>query len=449
MPGTTSQNWPVTFTQQIAANVRHHRQRQGLSVQALADRCTAAGLPTDRSKLAKLESGHRSTVTVPELLVLAHALDTPPLLLLASLDTDDSVEILPGVEAAPQEAVAWIDGTAPLPAAAHDEGAGPRAELKLVRDHQHLVSDWSTRTPRSRGRARPCRRRRRTVPGGVAGGCARPQRARPPRGREDRLPTRDHASARPALPGATSWTEPPRLAGVPVATAKNPTDMPLTCGDALLYVNLRAMERGLEASSSRGDVVDEDFGLHVEASAYLGGYARRTGRSTPRRHGSGSAHPAHDGLALSCRRRVERPEVLKPLIGAVRRVPSSGAESPSLAYQAPRDRRHLAGIEDERRAVVELVALHVVLTGLAGRRREPGITLPPLRTLMLGLGSAPCDGIEGSVVISEHIGFMMDADGRLPVGEEDRADQVGVRPNGFQQLDIDLRQVQPHRHDHE
>ncbi|GAA3465701.1 hypothetical protein GCM10018965_002530 [Nonomuraea roseola] len=149
MPGSSATPWTAAYTLLVADNVRHHRTRQGLSVQKLADRCTAMGLPMERSNLAKLESGHRASVTVPELLVLAHALNTPPLLLLAPLGRADSVEILPGVEAAPQEAVFWLDGTAPL-VHGDDEGADARAELQSLRDHQRLVDEWSAHTRAAR-----------------------------------------------------------------------------------------------------------------------------------------------------------------------------------------------------------------------------------------------------------------------------------------------------------
>ncbi|MEU7892031.1 hypothetical protein AB0B45_04110 [Nonomuraea sp. NPDC049152] len=145
MSGTSATRWTAAYTRQVAENVRHHRRRQGLSVQALADRCTVLGYPLERANLAKLESGHRASMTLPELLVLAHALHTPPLLLLTPLGRSDSVEILPGIEAAPQEAVFWIDGTAPLPDGQEDEGADARAELQMLRDHRRLVGEWSSR----------------------------------------------------------------------------------------------------------------------------------------------------------------------------------------------------------------------------------------------------------------------------------------------------------------
>ncbi|MFI7698046.1 hypothetical protein [Nonomuraea sp. NPDC049480] len=69
----------------------------------------------------------------------------PPLTLLTP-PAGDSVEILPGVETEPLEAFAWLDGTAPLPDDQDDQGDGPRAELRLLRDHHKLLADWTART---------------------------------------------------------------------------------------------------------------------------------------------------------------------------------------------------------------------------------------------------------------------------------------------------------------
>ncbi|MGW0484542.1 hypothetical protein [Nonomuraea sp. NPDC003214] len=146
MPGSSATSWTAAYTRQVAANIRHHRRRQGLSVQGLADRCTAHGYPLERGNLAKLESGHRASITVPELLVIAHALATPPLLLLAPIGrTGEAVEILPGVEAAPQDAVWWLDGTAPLPDDPPDHGDAARAELRTLRELQELLAEWTRR----------------------------------------------------------------------------------------------------------------------------------------------------------------------------------------------------------------------------------------------------------------------------------------------------------------
>ncbi|MET7335995.1 helix-turn-helix domain-containing protein [Nonomuraea sp. NPDC005650] len=146
MPGKPHTEWAVAYTYQVATNIRHHRLRRNLSVEKLANRCTNLGYPIERSNLAKLELGQRSTVSVPELLVVARALDVPPLALLTP-PAGDMVEILPGVEAHPHQAFAWLDGTAPPPDGQDDDdGAAPRAELQLLREHQKFVSDWTART---------------------------------------------------------------------------------------------------------------------------------------------------------------------------------------------------------------------------------------------------------------------------------------------------------------
>ncbi|MEV0996854.1 helix-turn-helix transcriptional regulator [Nonomuraea sp. NPDC050202] len=146
MPGKQHTEWAVSYTHQVADNIRHYRSRRRLSVQKLADRCTAMGYPIDRTSLTNLELGRRNLLSVPELLVVARALQVPPLTLLTPPTSDERVEILPGVETDPQEAFAWLDGTAPLPGDPDDDGAGPRAALRLLREHQKLLADWTART---------------------------------------------------------------------------------------------------------------------------------------------------------------------------------------------------------------------------------------------------------------------------------------------------------------
>jgi len=82
----------------IAQEVRRHRDAQKISAQQLADRCTDLGLPIKRSVIANLETGHRETVTVPELLVLGAALNVSPALLAIPVGRSESVEILPELD---------------------------------------------------------------------------------------------------------------------------------------------------------------------------------------------------------------------------------------------------------------------------------------------------------------------------------------------------------------
>lgn len=87
-----------------------------MTAQALADRCAELGHPLDRSVIAKLEKGHRLTVSVADWVVLARALGVPPPLLIVGLGTDDEIEILPGTRRPSWDAFKWLTGTAAFPA---------------------------------------------------------------------------------------------------------------------------------------------------------------------------------------------------------------------------------------------------------------------------------------------------------------------------------------------
>lgn len=92
------EEWSVRLVRVIAQEVRRHRDAQKISAQQLADRCTDLGLPIKRSVIANLETGHRETVTVPELLVLGAALNVSPALLAIPVGRSESVEILPELD---------------------------------------------------------------------------------------------------------------------------------------------------------------------------------------------------------------------------------------------------------------------------------------------------------------------------------------------------------------
>lgn len=81
-----------------------------MSAQRLAERCEALGLPVKRSTIANLESGRRDTLTLTELVVLARALDVPPILLIYPVGYAETVEALPGQEVPPWTAAKWFTG---------------------------------------------------------------------------------------------------------------------------------------------------------------------------------------------------------------------------------------------------------------------------------------------------------------------------------------------------
>lgn len=130
-------DWSTRLALAIAGEVRRHRQAQGLSAQQLADRCAAIGMPIQRSVLANLESGRRTTVTVAEVLVLAQALGVPPGALMFPVGRERYSEVLPGVMQDPLDAVDWLAGRT---AKGDDMSAAEGySTLAYLRRHQSLV----------------------------------------------------------------------------------------------------------------------------------------------------------------------------------------------------------------------------------------------------------------------------------------------------------------------
>jgi transcriptional regulator with XRE-family HTH domain len=144
-------DWSARLALTIAGEVRRHRQAQGLSAQQLAERCAAIGMPIQRSVLANLESGRRTTVNVAEVLVLARALNVPPGILLFPVGYQMQTELLPGGYAEPGTAVEWLAGRTFFDGDAADSFFD--TPLGLVRIHQDQVTSLR-RTIRSRDHSR-------------------------------------------------------------------------------------------------------------------------------------------------------------------------------------------------------------------------------------------------------------------------------------------------------
>jgi transcriptional regulator with XRE-family HTH domain len=107
--------WSVRVTRGIGQRVAFYRNRADLTASMLSARCAELGLPMDRNVLAKLENGHRNSVTVDEVCVLAAALGVPPVMLLFGVGTEETAEILPGEHVPSFAAAEWFAGTAPRP----------------------------------------------------------------------------------------------------------------------------------------------------------------------------------------------------------------------------------------------------------------------------------------------------------------------------------------------
>lgn len=95
----------------IGATVRRRRDELKMSAQGLSDACAELGNPIARNSISNLENGRRSEVGIAELIVIAEALDMPPVELLfgASLMTGDA-EYLPGKSTTGWEALRRFTG---------------------------------------------------------------------------------------------------------------------------------------------------------------------------------------------------------------------------------------------------------------------------------------------------------------------------------------------------
>ena len=90
----------VTWQEQTNDRIRHafirYRQAANLRVQDVADRTTKIGLPMTRDVLTNFERGRKRALDIPELIVLATALEVEPIsLIFPGIDTNAEVEYLP------------------------------------------------------------------------------------------------------------------------------------------------------------------------------------------------------------------------------------------------------------------------------------------------------------------------------------------------------------------
>ena len=104
------EEWPAQLSRRIGAAIHDAREAQDVSAVKLAARTADLGYPIHRVAISKLESGERD-ITVPELVILAAALNTVPLALLLTDAADATTEILPGREMTGAAAIGWFTGT--------------------------------------------------------------------------------------------------------------------------------------------------------------------------------------------------------------------------------------------------------------------------------------------------------------------------------------------------
>jgi transcriptional regulator with XRE-family HTH domain len=101
--------WHKATAERIGRAVAKYRHDRGMTAQQLAERCKDLGAPIHRTTITKIENG-RTRFDVGELLILAAALDVPPLVLLYPDLPAGDVEILPGEPGNNWDAYLWATG---------------------------------------------------------------------------------------------------------------------------------------------------------------------------------------------------------------------------------------------------------------------------------------------------------------------------------------------------
>lgn len=103
-------DWATQIGTKIAGEIRRHRLSKGMSAQDLSDACTEVGMPIPRTVISNIENGRRTNVSVAELLVLARALDVPPVVLVFPVGYEEQSEFLPGKTSGTLRAIDWFSG---------------------------------------------------------------------------------------------------------------------------------------------------------------------------------------------------------------------------------------------------------------------------------------------------------------------------------------------------
>lgn len=136
-----AKRWRKDMAARVGNAVRTRRGELGMTAAALARRTAALGYPVSGVAIGKLENNHREgKFDLGELLVLAAALDIPPVALLFGGGPDEPVEMLPGQQVPVLGALAWFTGDEQLADDAVKDPDSPAATLlQLARKRTALT----------------------------------------------------------------------------------------------------------------------------------------------------------------------------------------------------------------------------------------------------------------------------------------------------------------------
>lgn len=138
--------WVKAFEQDFsvlfAGALSQRRRALGITASELSRRTREIGYPISRGAIAKMESNSRAgKIDVMEWLVLAAALDIPPVLLLFPEYPDGRyMALLPNVVVHGLQAVDWVAGLAALPSARSESGGLTGEGMAESNDGMRLVA---------------------------------------------------------------------------------------------------------------------------------------------------------------------------------------------------------------------------------------------------------------------------------------------------------------------
>lgn len=102
-------DWASDMHARIAAAIKKHRGTER-SAQDIADETKRLGYAMSRAQIANYESGRKKNLDIAELLILAAALNVPPLVLLYPDLPGGDVEVTPGHPRSSWDAYLWASG---------------------------------------------------------------------------------------------------------------------------------------------------------------------------------------------------------------------------------------------------------------------------------------------------------------------------------------------------
>lgn len=131
--------WSRRIAATVGAQVKRLREQRDsrMSAKQLSDVCEQLGYRVEQQVIANMENGRRTSVTIPEVMVLAQALGASPVELIFPLHRMEAIEVLPGRSVDPWAAAKWFTGDAGFPG----EESSAWAPIQVLREHDQVLKD--------------------------------------------------------------------------------------------------------------------------------------------------------------------------------------------------------------------------------------------------------------------------------------------------------------------